>query len=191
MTECALNRHFCVSNVETVGVHHWAQASAGTRKLFCDASTAVDYFYWLTDFLSRRNGRPGSDVEAHDGWHAGHVFATSLTVLHKDVDLTRLKPDYGIYPDDAPRPARLKCYWMNDRLWLYPWQCFSFWIGYQPKKNNSTQGTYCKVHWTVIVHVHRAVETASKVLQARSQIYSSYSLRSEQKKKNDWMNIRK
>lgn len=171
-----------------MGVHRWAEASAGTRKLFRDASTAVDYYYWLTDFLSRRNGCPGSDVEAHDGWHAGHIFATSLTVLHEDVDLTRLKPDCGINPDDAPWPARLKCYWMNDRLWLSPWQCFFFfWIEYQPKKNNSTEGTYCKVHWTVIVHVHRAVDAASKVLQARSQIYSSYSLRSEQRQRTiEW-----
>lgn len=64
---------------------------------------------------------------------------------------------------------------------------FFFWIEYQPKKNNSTEGTYCKVHWTVIVHVHRAVDAASKVLQARSQIYSSYSLRSQQRKRTiEW-----
>lgn len=96
-----------------MGVHLWTEASAGTSKLFCDASTAVDYFDWLTNFLSRRNGCPGCHVETHDGWHAGHVFATSLTVLHKDVDLTGLKPDGGINPDDTPWPVRLKCYWMT------------------------------------------------------------------------------
>lgn len=165
------------------------EASAGTRGLFCDASTALDYFYWLTDFLSRRDGRPGGGVEAHDGWHAGHIFATSLTVLHKDVDLAGFEPDGGVNPDDAPWPAGLKGYGINDRLPLFPWKRFLFfWIEYRPKENNSTEGTYCKVHWTVIVHVHRAVDAASKVLQARSQVHSSYSLRSEQKKITvDWI----
>lgn len=49
------------------GVRRWAEASAGTSKLFCDSSTALDYFYWLTDFLSGGNGCPGGGVETHDG----------------------------------------------------------------------------------------------------------------------------
>lgn len=77
-------------------------------------------FFCLTNFLSRRNGRPGSDVETYNGWHTGHVSAASLTVLHKDVDLTGLKPDGGIYPDNAAWPGRVRrCHrwtaeWMTD-----------------------------------------------------------------------------
>lgn len=124
---------FLCQNVWTVGVHLWAEASAGTSKLFCSASTKVDYFSWLTDFLSRRNGRPGCHVETHDGWHAGHVFATSLTVLHKDVDLTGLKPDGGVYPDDTPWPARLKRYSMTFLVSLVVFWVF-FFLGKIPTK---------------------------------------------------------
>lgn len=67
LEECASKRGFCVSNVKTEGVHLWAEASARISKLLCDAFTAADYFYWLTDFLVRRNGCPGCHVETHAG----------------------------------------------------------------------------------------------------------------------------
>lgn len=102
----------------------------GTRELYWVASTAADYFYWLTNFLCRRKGCPGSDVEAYNGWHAGHIFASSLTVLHEDVDLTGFKPNSGIYPDNAPWPVRSrktsrKNKWMNGWLQLFWQQRFS------------------------------------------------------------------
>lgn len=58
-------------------------------------------FFSLTDFLRGGDGRPGSDVETHDGRHAGHVFAAALTVLHENVDLAGLEPDAGVDPQDA------------------------------------------------------------------------------------------
>lgn len=71
----------------------------------------MDYFYWLTNFLCGEDGCPGSDVETYYSWHTGHVFATSLTVLHKDVDLTGLEPYIDVYPDDTLWPVRAwKCY---------------------------------------------------------------------------------
>lgn len=66
-TECASKGVFCVKMSKRWVSTSLAEASAGTSKLFCSASTTVDYFYWLTDFLSRRNGCPGCHVETHDG----------------------------------------------------------------------------------------------------------------------------
>lgn len=60
-----------------------------------------EFVFSLTDFLRGRNGRPGGDVETHDGRHAGHVFAAALAVLHEDVDLAGLEPDAGVDPHDA------------------------------------------------------------------------------------------
>lgn len=70
--------------------------------LFKTTGNAVDEFVFsLTDFLRGRNGRPGGDVETHDGRHAGHVFAAALAVLHEDVDLAGLEPDAGVDPHNA------------------------------------------------------------------------------------------
>lgn len=71
------------------------------RALLKTPGDAADGFVSLTDFLRGRNGRPGGDVETHDGRHAGHVFAAALTVLHEDVDLAGLEPDAGVDPHDA------------------------------------------------------------------------------------------
>lgn len=85
------------------------QNKEGRTKNHCwhrPRSAAAEFAPSLTDFLRGRNGRPGGDVEAHDGRHAGHVFAAALAVLHEDVDLAGLEPHAGVDAHDAARPAR-------------------------------------------------------------------------------------
>lgn len=63
----------------------------------------------------------------------------------------------------------IKKYPMSDSLNFLDSNVIS-WVKYQPEENSSTKGTYCQVHCAIIVHVHGAMDAATKVLQARSQL---------------------
>ena len=56
---------------------------------------------FLTDLLRGIQGRSAGDIETNNGRHAGHIFATSLAVLHEDVHLVGLEPDVGVDPHHA------------------------------------------------------------------------------------------